>query len=360
MSIRDIFIGPRVYHSLAKQFASSDIVRFYLGEHKQICFTADWTRIENSVSRLCSVLVRDGGPSAVLEFLIQGYGLLEGVKTVNINQLDAEALENTRVTISLEDYNQPFSTMFVELPPKFYEKHVVECPQGGTIFAGQVTPKLHYPHLVGLHHFKSDQLNYLIGTVYFTSNQVFTVLLNDHFDPPLDLDQNIQRAFSDGRLWKDSEAISRDENGVAFLSLRIALNTLLILEGEGMKKLGPSNPKYYEKLVRNVRKARTRKDSKDKIETAETLLQQEPIYYTFDQKVVIYDRDDLETDPVSGVSGHVGYHVHPHWRSGHYRMQRYGVGNLLRKRIRIKPVMVNKHRFGGSPANTTAMYEVRP
>jgi hypothetical protein len=295
------------------------------------------------------------GASSLLECMLRGYAYHEGLKIVSLtNRLDIEALENTILNLPASEYCQPFPTLFVDLDVK----HEVKCPQAGEEFYNEILPSSHYPDTVGIRHM--PDLGVIVASVYFSSHQVITSLISTSEEGETGsgetLEESIQASFG---VKMSAIDVSSDEIKVALTALRVAFNAVLILEGEGMRLLGPRNRKYYDRLTENVRKARARRDPREKVERAEQVLRAEPIYYTFDQKTIIYSRETEQgTD---GPSDDVGDRRSPksHWRSGHWRQQHYGVGNLLQKRVRIPSVLVNKHKFLGRPADSRATYEVR-
>jgi hypothetical protein len=356
MSVRDIFNKNARFQQIVETIVLSGCVKLHRGSSGRVEFDIDPNKLPDDIVDIIEHVVKEGS-SAILEMVIQGHSYHEGLKVVTLNQLDAEALENTTLNFLVGDYNQPFPTLFVDLPESFFQKHEVDCPQGGDFYAGQETPGRHYPHTVGLRHYRDNDFSYIIAAIYFTSHQAFTVLIDASIGDET-IEEVIELAFDPTRQLKNSKFISHEEEAVTLAALRVALNTVLILESEGMRSLGPSNPKYYNKLEENLRKARKRKDPLEKIQRAEQVLLAEPKYYTFDQKVIIYQREDAHS---SGdmTHEHTGRSLRPHWRSGYHRTQHFGHGNLERKRIRIPPVLVNKHKFAGHLRDTSVTLEVR-
>jgi hypothetical protein len=356
MGVRETFTGSARVRQVVETIVKSGCIDFSLGSNGRIVFEVNNWRLPDELCDLMSHMVKEG-TSALLEMTVQGYALSEGLKVVTLNQLDAEALENTSLNFLVGDYNQPFPTLYVDLPESFFQKHEVDCPQVGEIYAGESIPGRHYPHTVGLIHVRTEKFGYIIAAVYFTSHQAFTVLI-DASIPDDTIEDVISLAFDPKQMLKNSKFISPEEEAVTLAALRVALNTVLILESEGMRKLGPGNPKYYNRLEENLRKARKRRDPEEKIQKAEQVLLAEPVFYAFDQHVIIYQHEENHTNG-DMPHEHTGRSLRPHWRSGYHRTQHYGIRNLERKRIRIPPVLVNKHKFLGRPQDTSVTLDIR-
>jgi len=121
--------------------------------------------------------------------------------------------------------------------------------------------------------------------------------------------------------------------------------------------LGPVNPSHYRRLERYAALARKRNRATGKIE-AERNLRLAPQLYGFPQDIVLHTEERTVADaPASGTEE--DSHRRPHWRRGHWKMHAFGPGLTQRKRLFIKPVLVNRHllREGGGIPQT--LYRVR-
>jgi hypothetical protein len=149
------------------------------------------------------------------------------------------------------------------------------------------------------------------------------------------LDETIEEMFdkSVGKQYSGSLIITAEEEAMYIRAMKVCLNACMFLDEFGVKRLGPKNLKHYNRLS-------------DRNESVKTI----PIYYDFEQKI------HLATYESSTHSGHSGIHLKPHWRRGFYKMQPFGVGRTGRKRIRIAPVLVNSHLFGGNFSQTKVEY----
>ncbi len=105
----------------------------------------------------------------------------------------------------------------------------------------------------------------------------------------------------------------------------------------GIKNLGVKNEKHRQKLLARGQSVK--------------LI---PKYYTLNQEVKLFNVVNNHSQLADGFSGRI---MPPHHRKGHYRRQRYGVGNNLTKRIRILPVFVNSHLFLGDMLDAKTTYK---
>jgi hypothetical protein len=134
---------------------------------------------------------------------------------------------------------------------------------------------------------------------------------------------------------------SPEERLVTAEAMRVAVNSMLLLMQQGCKHLGPANESLYRRLQHYLEMARKRGEG---IAEAQRALRIVPQLYGFDQEIVRHE----EVREGSGSRGDGdGPPVRPHWRRGHWKMQPYGPGRSERKRILIKPILVNKHLMDG-------------
>jgi hypothetical protein len=266
------------------------------------------------------------GYSEALQLYLWGCVFGEGPKIFAPLQLDFEALENMDINLGIEDYNQPFSTIVIEIPDDYANKR---------ISTSTATGKLQSPKTAILH-FVPGQM--LLASVYTNGNRSYICRL-------LPIDGTIQDSLTKLANEK-SEVINPDEE-INFTVIKAAINACLIMDEVGVKRTGYKNPNYAGDIERRIaRKANVERNKLD--------LFLHPSVFGFAQNVSLFDSEG-ENPAVS--DGH-GTHVSCHWRRGHWRMQVHGPGNTLRKRIRIKPVMINKKLFVGSLADAKASYKL--
>jgi len=144
-----------------------------------------------------------------------------------------------------------------------------------------------------------------------------------------------------------SDIPTNEQEYVAEQQIRRAVaNYCLLLDEVGTKQCGPASPNEYAQLVKWCQK-KNQHTTRNKL----NLQTQGIVYSTAKQPTnlvrVVKTADELPTSHGCGRT------VSPHSRRGHYRMQRFGIGNAERKRIRIPPTIVNKHLLLGRPPGGT-------
>jgi hypothetical protein len=247
-----------------------------------------------------------------------------GVKLFKFNNLDFEALENMDIPLEMKDYNQPFPALFIELPPNYTQNRLVRfCSHN----------ELSEPRFIGLCH--DAALEFMLAICFYETGMVHV----SSFSRNETLEEQIKPRDAGGFNWEFKQPTTEEEKINFSKILTAAFNAALLMDEVGVRKIGPANPKYYEKLIR-----------KNKQQEATI----HPIIYTFAQNVKIYDQESIDREP--GESD--GSTRKTHWRRGFWRMQRCGPALSLRKRIRIRPVIVNKKYFEGDLTNVQSKYDV--
>lgn len=271
--------------------------------------------------------------------LMQTYILFElirsGPKVLNVPERYVGPLLNTDINITIADYNQPFKFMCVNLPPCFVENYVASYEND--LFGNG--PGKHSPECVLVCH--DDETDSIIVNVIFTSNQSVTALFNRTNDIESQISVSMDARLDGSADMDKSEAIT------AGAAIKIALNAMLLADGQ-LTPLGPSNKEYFEKLQRQNKKQGTAAQ----MEATRAALLTHPFIYEIDQNVQTYNKSE-PNDPTGTRGGNK-----PHWRRGHYRMQRIGKDLQESKRVRIPPVLVNAHLFLGNPLDTRVNYEL--
>jgi len=262
------------------------------------------------------------GASSCIETLVMSRTLAEGPKVFTFDALTCEALENFDLSISTADYQQPFPSVVIELPPDYSRKRVVPFD------AGQ-----HSPDFVTVRH--EPAAHCVMVTMHMTSHQVLTRLLK------LDPAWTVEEMWHKGqRSWdaKDSLEMTPEEKALGSVLSKMALNVCLLATAYGVRCLGPANPSHYERLKRQVKVAA--KKGGEQQERAERELRTAAVRYAFAQEITLFQRETAEGD-----SGRGGWTVTPHWRRGHWRWQPCGPGRSERRRIAIPSVLVNGHKM---------------
>lgn len=243
---------------------------------------------------------------------IQSYSLFKayekGLKVFKINNLDFNALEQMNLSLTMEDYNQPYVCMVI-VPPKEYRDNKINRQK-----------KISFVTII-------HELNFLIITAFYENNTTNTTviqekrkLLEDCFHP--DYVHKGWDSTQDRLIEADEAQYLRD-------IVKSCLNAILIIDEIGQKGLKKTERKGQIKGQR------------------ETI-------FEFNQTVKLFDQYNEYNVNQHEHGG--GWTVTPHWRRGHWRIQHFGVGNKEKKRVRIKPVLVNKEFFGGDLSKTSSEY----
>lgn len=276
-------------------------------------------------------IMRGIGLTTVIENFLTSQVYAFGPKVFRPAQLDCEALEQIDVTVTLDDYWQPYPTMIVEMPRDYARHRVVPCAQAGEMGIVTIMPPTHGLAFV-ISHF-IHEIKLLALGMYFDSGQCIT-----RFIWPKREGETIHAIMGGLNQFGDSLPTTQQEEETASAAFRVALNACLLMKTYDCKLIGPDNPSYHARLQRQLAKSRKNRNAK-LIAVNERELRLIPMIYDFGQPVKLY-REDA---PASGVTGAV---VSPHWRKGHWTMQPYGPQSSLRKRMLIAPILVNKHLLG--------------
>jgi hypothetical protein len=272
--------------------------------------------------------------------LMQTYVLFEmirkGPKALNLPERYIAPLLNTDLNLGIADYNQPFDFMCVNLPTDFINKYTAEY-EDDALGNG---PGKHSPECVMVCHNQEAQV--LILHVTFTSNQAITAMLNNNEDIEQQINATLQATLTGSASIDESETIA------AGAAAKIALNAMLLAENN-LRGIGPYNESYYNRLKKQSQNKHTTDAQK---RTNEIELATHPFIYEIDQNVQTYNKSDGSEH--GGTRGG----NKPHWRRGHYRLQRHGKGLEFQKRLRIPPVLVNSHLFLGNNIDSKVTYEL--
>ena len=279
------------------------------------------------------------GASSCIEGYVTSRMLAEGPKIFAFDALTCEALENFDLSVSTADYLQPFPTVVIELPPDYTRQRVVPFEAG-----------THAPDFLVVRH--EPDAGCVLVTMHLTSHQVLTRLLK--LDPAWSLEEMWAKG---ARSWdgKDTLGMTPEEVALGSALSKLALNVCLLATTYGVRCLGPANPAHHERLKRYAVLARKR--GREQQEKADLEVKMAPVQYAFAQEVTLYQQEQGEVR--AAANGNGGWTVSPHWRRGHWRSQPCGPGRQERRRVAIPSVLVNAHRFLGSPGDTMATYRIR-
>lgn len=276
------------------------------------------------------------GLAGLLEMYMLGSVYSQGPCIFRPTYEELVALSEMRLNIAIEDYAQPFDFVILELPEQFYKNHI-RSEDGN------------YPSIVILHFNKA--LDVMISYVLMSGKVEEYSYKNAIEFEQGKLLEDLLGQFTYDFQFPDSMPMDEKEWALSRELMILAINYCLLVEEAGMASL-PGNEGYKRRLDHFIKNAE-KKGDKEKAAFNKDLLRSEPVYYELNQKVRLYSSvtSDVELDPEA-----TGRSVGPHRRRGHYRMQSYGQGHSLRKRIRIPPVFVNAHKFFGDMSDVTTTY----
>lgn len=253
------------------------------------------------------------GVAALTEIYLSARMIYLGPKVYRPRTEDCFAMEAIRPQVTFEEYQQPFDLFTIEFPEAYRKAR-----------------KVGDAHPLAVSIYKHPAL--LLSSVLW-DNGFSTV---NSFGPISDtetVEQMLCRAH--GKVWDDSLEYTEAEQDFTEAAIRLGINACMLLTHYGCKKVGYVNPEHAGRLER-----RLLKKTKAAIhEQNERELRCQPVLYTFNQEVKLYDTAEENDERSESASS--GSPRRAHWRRGFWRMQVCGTGRLERKRIFIKPVLVN-------------------
>lgn len=268
-----------------------------------------------------------GNPADCIETYSFGKLVSEGVKLFRPTQDQLEMLEQMRLNVLVNDYEQPFPTVCIEFPPDYIDKKRIHCPQEGQWYYGQRVTAEHRPGYVIV---RQDP-GCIFVTVVFSSDLSIKVAITGRSGQV----EEIVEGFGEQDNFRNCMETTPEEWAVTKACVRSALNYCLLLDEIGCRPLPADRPLKKE---HGPWRAQTGRDL--------------PTRYELQQEVELHRSverySDLPTDE--------GRVMPPHHRRGHYRFQKFGENLCKTKRIRIAPIFVNSHLFLGKMSNTKATY----
>src|SRR5260370_11395865 len=127
------------------------------------------------------------GASSCTESFVMSRTLAERPKVFAFDALTCEALENFDLSVSTDDYLQPFPSVVIELPDDYTKKRVVAFEEGS-----------HAPDFVIVRH--EPEASCVLLAMHLTSHQVLTRLLK--LDPAWTLEEMWEKGK---RAWDASD-----------------------------------------------------------------------------------------------------------------------------------------------------------
>jgi len=286
--------------------------------------------------------------SEFIEIYLYTQLMKSGVKIFRPTALQLAMLEQITLNITFPDYVQPFDTMVVELPKDYIKTKSAILPQAGQVMYNAVLPQEHCPVYLIINH--TPEMHTIFCAVVYSSGLSTKMCLTTNTSRiETDMMESRVELLGNRNFYVNSLAMSDQELDVQVSCFRSILNYCLLLDEVGIKKIGRHNPKHFEKLVSRFEKG----PNNDKGQLRLEMKTHPTIYTIINQNVQLYSTvDDLSSPDNENKHGILA----PHHRRGHYKMQRFGVGNMEKKRIRIKAVFVNSYLFRGKGIDMKAIY----
>jgi hypothetical protein len=152
--------------------------------------------------------------------------------------------------------------------------------------------------------------------------------------------------------YAEADAFDLSHRLVLAGALRVAVNSMLLLAEYGCKRIGPTNPSLHDRLQRHLETSQRRRQG---VDDARRRLRLAPQLFGLSQEIVLYNREHSPSEPSSkGDSPR-----RPHWRRGHWKMHAHGPQRSMRKRIFIRPTLVNQHLLCGPEPTADITYRMR-
>jgi hypothetical protein len=249
------------------------------------------------------------------------------------------ALEQVAPQIPTRDYHQPYSVMIIEFPEDYQRRRTCADSPGAIAESPECV-------IIGFH--ESPVSTIWTDTVFSSWRVVrVTILPSD-----ASIETGIARECGDDS-YAEADAFDLSHRLILAGALRVAVNSMLLLAEYGCNRIGPTNPSLYDRLHRHLQEAQQRGQGLDNARRNVRLV---PQLFGLPQDIVLYDR---EPGPDSESPSECGAPRRPHWRRGHWKMQAHGPQRSLRKRIFIRPTLVNHQLLCGSEPNADVAYRMR-
>lgn len=263
--------------------------------------------------------------SLLLQFLAYSRLLADGPKIVQPTAEQCETLAHVDLNLKFRDYEQPFPAFVVEVPVELRrqltKEHSFTCPR----------------FVIPFHDRANDFLTVLCSRgVGEVRGGVFTVFSRNMLDDTME--DSLRRVNGD----------SGPDYEQAMVLERIALNLSLLLTCYGFHDDGPVDPNAFEKQSKLAKSKSERKQQR-----ARRLLDSSFKRISLNQEVRFVNKVGITS---ATGDGH-GSLKSPHWRRGHFRRARVGVGRSETRLTFVRPSFINAQHFDGDRADT--QYRIR-
>jgi hypothetical protein len=251
-------------------------------------------------------------------------------------------MEQVAPRIATSDYAQPYPVMIVEFPEAFRQQRA--CCGQSALFVGTHAPEA---VLIG---FEPPPVGAIALEGLFSSGNVVRLGIM-----PRDATIEDRLVLEHGEeSYAPTDPITVSEHVVIAGVMRVAINSMLLLAEYGCRHLGAANESHFRRLEHFAQLARRKKSG---VDVAERNLRLASQFYGFAQEIVLHEEEARDA-AAPRTEAHSESWRRPHWRRGHWKMHAHGPGLSARKRIFIKPVLVNRHLLHGDEALATT-YKLR-
>lgn len=262
---------------------------------------------DSQILQLCHTGQDYAGTMAALQWIANG------PKIADVTEDQYAALSKIEVRLEVKDFQMPYSTMLINMPPGKMHRFVI-------LYRSEV------PHPI------------LIALCMSPGNTNDIVTVARQIDGGI-LEETLGKYYGD---------VTAEEGSAAHECLRVACNMVLAMTNFGCQStyLFPGEIAQEKKYqAKGDRVGRSGMRPSDRI-------RESPILVTLDRNVKLYHREGghLAGEPT-------GREMPFHWRRGHWRRAKVGVGRTETKIIFVRPCMVRADMLGAtSPTDTNTTY----
>lgn len=247
-----------------------------------------------------------------------------GLKIFSPTAEQFEAMQNVELNITMSEYRQPYPAMFVKIPQSCREVlakgcglAIGDCPE--VVLCRHRTGEVSQMVLV---HFFRESGN-PVEMVHFLSDRIKEVSIEHG------LLRRIRSAGEDPKQYQFTEA-----------SGRAVINLMMMLTYYGSRLGEPLCKREYDYHRRDPKVAHLKHGDFRAVEMVQDIV------------VRAESRQTCRGEPTGEIKA-------PHWRRGHWRRQRCGVGNQDTRTIFIKPILIHEDWIVGDLSDSRSEYRVK-
>ncbi|NJL70179.1 MAG: hypothetical protein HC888_00595 [Candidatus Competibacteraceae bacterium] len=329
-----------------------------------MCYAAtiDLDKVPIQYRRVLSEMMRDD-PWLLAHVHSISCCLGSGAKVFSPSDDQCLIFENSDINLSFKEMHLAYDTYAVEIPEKYASK--MQCNFGDPSDSSRTITSL--PHLAFM---AIDRVSSVcVMTLCYLNGSCVSCSIALDIDGKMVCDvvstENMKTHFEElnGQYKTVHSGMGGDGTTVRFLdvdlgevlimsrAMRLCLNAGIFAAHFGCDA-DPSSVRDRKKIIDRIDK-HTEDGNHKLASSSKADLLFAPEYLEITQMI-----DMLPTGSGETSLGEDGKPVKPHWRRGHWRMQRYGVGLGQTKKTFIKPVFVNSHLFKGSLFDSTTSYRM--